>query len=130
MEKILTDDTLTQEQAKIVADKAGAMKAAMRQVPKAMEGAARAGKEMLDPTLDQASGIASQALEQAGAVVRNVGDQASAAGDALYQKSARAGRYVTQNVNQYPLPALLIASAIGYLTAYLFHACRNRAVGK
>jgi ElaB/YqjD/DUF883 family membrane-anchored ribosome-binding protein len=128
MEKILTDDTLTQEQAKIVARKAGAMKAAARQVPKTVENAARAGKEMLDPTLDQASGIASQALGQATAMVRNVGDQASAAGDALYQQSARAGRYVTSNVNQYPLPALLVASAIGYLTAYLIHVCRNRAM--
>ncbi|SRR6266851_1798735 len=128
MEKILTDDTLTQEQAKIVARKAGAMKAAARQVPKTVENAARAGKEMLDPTLDQAAGIASQALGQATAMVRNAGDQASAAGDALYQQSARAGRYVTSNVNHYPLPALLIASAIGYLTAYLIHTCRNRAM--
>ncbi len=128
MEKILTDDTLTQEQAKIVARKAGAMKAAARQVPKTVENVARAGKEMLDPTLDQAAGIASQALGQATAMVRNAGDQASAAGDALYQRSARAGRYVTSNVNQYPLPALLIASAIGYLTAYLIHTCRNRAM--
>ena len=73
MEKVLTDDTLTQEQAKIVARRAGnTMKATVRQAPKAMDGAARAGKEMLDPTLDQASGIANQAFEQATAMVRNV----------------------------------------------------------
>jgi ElaB/YqjD/DUF883 family membrane-anchored ribosome-binding protein len=129
MEKILTDDTLTQEQAKIVARRAsGAMKAAARQVPSTAESAARAGKEMLDPALDRASGIANQALEQAAAVVRNVGGQATAASDALYQQSARAGQYVTRNVNQYPLPALLIAGAIGFLAAYLMQTARNRAV--
>ena len=63
-------------------------------------------------------------------MVRNIGNQASAASDALYQQSARAGRYVTRNVNQYPLPALLVASAIGYLTAYLIHTSRNRAVDR
>ena len=128
MEKILTDDTLTQEEAKIVARKAGAMKAAARQVPKAAESAARAGKAMLDPSLGRASGVASQAVEQATAMVRSVGNQASAASDALYQQSARAGQYVTRNVNQYPLPALLIAGAIGYLTAYLMHMARHRAI--
>ncbi len=126
MEKILTDDTLTQEQAKIVARRAGDMKAAVRQVPKTVQSAARAGKEMLDPTLD--TGIANQAFEQAAAMVRNVGDQASAAGDALYQQSARAGQYVTRNVNQHPLPALLIAGAIGYMTAYLINTYRNRVM--
>jgi hypothetical protein len=129
MEKILTDDTLTQEEAKIVARKAGAaMKAAARQAPKAAESAARAGKDMLDPSLDRASGIAGHAVGQATAMVRNVGNQASAASDALYQQSARAGQYVTRNVNRYPLPALLIAGAIGYLTAYLMHIARNRAI--
>ncbi len=46
-------------------------------------------------------------------MVRNIGNQASAASDALYQQSARAGEYMTRNVNQYRLPALLIAGAIG-----------------
>ncbi len=128
MEKILTDDTLTQEETKIVARKAGAMKAAARQLPKTAESAARAGKEMLDPSLDRASGIAGQAVEQATAMARNIGNQASAASGAVYQQSARAGEYVTRNVNQYPLPALLIAGAIGYLTAYLMHTARNRAI--
>src|SRR6266851_9202330 len=130
MEKILTDDTLTQEEVKIVARKVGALKAAARQVPKTVGSAARAGNDMLDPSLAQASGIANQALEHATAMARNVGDQASAAGDALYQQSARAGRYVTRNVNQYPLPTLLVASAIGYLTAYLIHTSRNRAADR
>ena len=128
MEKILTDDTLTQEQAKIVARKAGAMRTAARQPPKTAESAARAGNGMLDPSLARASGIAGQAVEQTTAIVRNIGNQASAASGAVYQQSARAGEYVTRNVNQYPLPALLIAGAIGYLTAYLMHTARNRAI--
>ena len=125
MEKILTDDTLTQEEAKIVARKAGALKGVTRAMAKTAGSAARTGNDILDPTLDAASGIASQTLEQAKAVVRNVGDQASAAGDALHQQSARVGQYLTRNINQYPLPAVLIAGAIGYLTAYLVHTSRE-----
>ncbi len=128
MDKILTDDTLTQEEAKIVARKAGAMRAAARQPPKTAESAARGGNEMLDPSLGRASGIAGQAVEQTTAMVRNIGNQASAASGAVYQQSARAGEYVTRNVNQYPLPALLIAGAIGYLMSYLMHTARNRAI--
>jgi len=128
VDKILTDDTLTQEEAKIVARKAGAMRAAARQPPKIAESAVRAGNEMLDPSLDRASGIAGQAVEQATTMARNIGNQASAASGAVYQQSARAGEYVTRNVNQYPVPALLIAGAIGYLMAYLMHTARNRAI--
>jgi hypothetical protein len=138
MAKVLTDDSLTQEEAQIVARRAGAaLKGAAKSVPKAAARAARAGSEMLDPTLDSASGMASRAVEQAGAMVRNIGDQASVAGDALYQQSARAGQYlneqgaraglyVKRNVNQYPLTAVLVAGAIGYMTAYLFQALRDR----
>ena len=137
MAKILTDDSLTQEEAKIVARKAGlALKGAARSVPKAAASAAQAGSDMLDPTLDSGS-MAGRAVEQATAMVRNIGGQASAAGDALYHQSARAGQYVNQqsaragqyvkrNVDQYPLTAVLIAGVIGYMAAYLFQS-RNRA---
>ena len=78
---------------------------------------------------DAGEGNASaEAVEQTTAIVRNIGNQASAASGAVYQQSARAGEYVTRNVNQYPLPALLIAGAIGYLTAYLMHTARNRVI--
>ena len=60
-------------------------------------------------------------MEQAGSMARNLGEQASAATGALYQQGARAGDYVSRNVNEYPLPALLVAGAIGYGLAYLIH---------
>jgi len=63
----------------------------------------------------------SSVIEQAGSVARNLGEQASAASDALYQQGARAGDYVSRNVNEYPLPALLVAGAVGYGLAYLIH---------
>src|SRR5438874_11007914 len=116
MAKVLTDDSLTQEEAKIVASKTGtALRDAAKSVPRAAASAAQAGTEMLDPTLASASGMAGQAVEQAAAMARNFGVQASAAGDALYQRSARAGDYVKRNVYQYPLTAVLVAGAIGYL---------------
>ncbi len=121
MEKILTDDTLTQEDAKIVAREAGARKDVAGSLPEAAESAAGAGNGMLDPSLAPASGRAVQAIEQATAGARSVGDQASAAKGAVYQQSARAGEYLTRNVNRHPLTALLVASTIGYLTAYLIH---------
>jgi hypothetical protein len=121
MEKILTDDTLTQEGAKIVARKAGARKGASGSLPKAAESAVGRGNGMLDPGLAPASGLATQAIEQTTAIARSVGDQAAAATGVVYQQSARAGEYLTRNVNRHPLTALLVASTIGYLTAYLIH---------
>jgi len=139
MAKILTDDSLTQEEAKIVARRAGAaLKGAAKSMPKAAASAAQAGNDMLDPTLASGSGMAGQAVEQTAAMARNVGIQAAAAGDALYQQSARAGHYINQrgarageyvkrSVNQYPLTAVLVAGVIGYLAAYLACTTRNRA---
>jgi hypothetical protein len=121
MEKILTDDTLTQEEAKIVVRKAGARKGASGSLPKATESAAGAGNGMLDPSLAPASGPATQAIEQTTAIARSVGDQASATTSVIYQQGARAGEYLTRNVNRHPLTALLVAGTIGYLTAYLIH---------
>ena len=37
----------------------------------------------------------------------------------FYQQGARTGKYLIQNVNEYPLTALLIAGGIGYGMAYL-----------
>ena len=92
---------------------------------------------------DQAKSTANQAVEQAKNMARNLGDQARAAaadpaataqeltrrareqagvaGDALYRQGQRAGEYLTQNVNEYPLTALLIAGVIGYGLAFLIH---------
>ena len=48
--------------------------------------------------------------------------QASAASETLLQQGTRAGEYLTRNVNEYPLTALLLAGAIGYSMAYLIHS--------
>jgi hypothetical protein len=81
----------------------------------------------------------SDTVNQATTMVRNVGEQVwSAASNAggtaqelarqardqvsgMMNSSTRAGEYVTRNVNEYPLAALLIAGAVGYGLAYLFH---------
>ena len=94
--------------------------------------------------MEQAKTTANQAMEQAKTMARNIGDQAAAAaadptataqelarrardqagaaGDVLYRQGQRAGEYLTQNVNEYPLTALLIAGMIGYGLAYLVHS--------
>ena len=90
------------------------------------------------------AGIAGEAMEQAKTIARTVGEQAraaavdtgataqdlarrareqaAAASDTLYRQGARAGEYLTHNVNEYPLEALLIAAAIGYGIAHLIHS--------
>ncbi len=70
---------------------------------------------------EQAWSAASDAGATAQDLAREARDQAAAASDALYKEGARAGEYLRRNVNDYPLTAVLIAGAIGYLTAYLMH---------
>ena len=96
-----------------------------------------------DQALQQAKSTANQAIDQAKTMARNIGEQAravaadpnataqelarqareqaSAAGDVLYRQGQRAGEYLTQNVNEYPRTALLIAGMIGYGLAFLVH---------
>jgi ElaB/YqjD/DUF883 family membrane-anchored ribosome-binding protein len=89
----------------------------------------RAGSETMNEAATMARAAGEQAWSAAGDaaataqdLARQAREQASAAGDVLYQQGARAGEYVTRNVTQYPLTAVLVAGAIGYLTAYLIHA--------
>jgi ElaB/YqjD/DUF883 family membrane-anchored ribosome-binding protein len=94
--------------------------------------------------MEQTKATANQAMDQAKTMARNIGDQAAAAaadpaataqdlarlareqatvaGDVLYRQGQRAGEYLTHNVNEYPLTALLIAGMIGYGMAYLIHS--------
>jgi ElaB/YqjD/DUF883 family membrane-anchored ribosome-binding protein len=96
-----------------------------------------------DQALQQAKSTANQAIDQAKTMARNIGEQAravaadpnataqelakrareqaGAAGDVLYRQGQLAGEYLTQNVNEYPLTALLIAGMIGYGLAFLIH---------
>jgi ElaB/YqjD/DUF883 family membrane-anchored ribosome-binding protein len=101
-------------------------------------------KTTANQAMEQAKTTAGEAMEQAKTMARNIGDQAAAAaadpgataqelarrareqanvaGDVLYRQGQRAGEYLTQNVNEYPLTALLIAGMIGYGMAYLIHS--------
>ena len=101
-------------------------------------------KTTANQVMEQAKTTANQAIEQAKTMARDVGEQAravaadpgataqelarrareqaSVAGDVLYRRGQRAGDYISQNVNEYPLTALLIAGMIGYGLAYLIHS--------
>ena len=74
---------------------------------------------------EQAKAITASASESAEELGRRARDQASAAvsaaRDTIAQQGTRAGEYLTQNVNEYPITSLLIAGAIGYGLACLFH---------
>src|ERR1041384_828008 len=82
-----------------------------------------------DQALQQAKSTANQAIDQAKTMARNIGEQAravaadpNATGQELARQARqRAGEYLTQNVNEYPLTALLIAGMIGYGLAFLVH---------
>jgi ElaB/YqjD/DUF883 family membrane-anchored ribosome-binding protein len=71
---------------------------------------------------EQARTVASTATTTAQDLARRAREQTSAATDTLYQQGAQASEYLTRNVNQYPLTALLIAGAIGYGLGYLIHS--------
>ncbi|MBV9015304.1 MAG: hypothetical protein JO058_06570 [Alphaproteobacteria bacterium] len=101
-------------------------------------------KTTANQTMDQAKTTANQTMEQAKTMARNIGEQtrsvmndpgataqdlarrareqAGTAGDMLYRQGQRAGEYLSENVNEYPLAALLIAGMIGYGLAFLIHS--------
>lgn len=91
-------------------------------------------------TIEQARTMARNVGEQAWSAATNAGsaaqdlarrarEQTSGVIDPLYQQGARAGEYVTRNINDYPLATLLIAGAVGYGLAYLIHGQWQRADG-
>jgi ElaB/YqjD/DUF883 family membrane-anchored ribosome-binding protein len=71
---------------------------------------------------EQALNIANTATGTAQDLARKAREQTSAATDTLVQQGTQAGQYLTRNVNEYPLTALLIAGAIGYGLGYLIHS--------
>jgi ElaB/YqjD/DUF883 family membrane-anchored ribosome-binding protein len=71
---------------------------------------------------EQARNMASTATATAQDLARRAREQTSAATDTLYQQSTQAGEYLTRNVHEYPLTALLIAGAVGYGLGYLIHS--------
>lgn len=72
--------------------------------------------------MDMARNVGEQAWSAASNPVATATDLARRAGEQTYEQGARAGQYLTRNVNEYPLAALLIAGAVGYGMAYLFHS--------
>jgi hypothetical protein len=118
----------------------------MEQVKTTATQAAEQVKTAANQAMEQAKTTANQAMDQAKTMARNLGDQAAAAaadpagtaqdlarkateaGDVLYRQGQRAGEYLTQNVNEYPLTALLIAGMVGYGLAYLIHSQSQRQV--
>ena len=100
-------------------------------------GTAHRDNSRIDTSTDSSDGNQGGMIEKArtvGAdVARNVGEQARTAaataqelarraGEQTYEQSQRAGEYLTRNVNEYPLAALMVAGAIGYGIAYLVHS--------
>ena len=72
--------------------------------------------------MDMARNVGEQAWAAASNPVATAQDLARRAGEQTYEQGARAGQYLTRNVNEYPLTALFIAGAIGYGLGYLFHS--------
>ena len=72
--------------------------------------------------MDMARNVGEQAWAAASNPVATAQDLARRAGEQTYEQSQRAGEYLTRNVNEYPLAALMVAGAIGYGVAYLVHS--------
>ena len=75
---------------------------------------------------------AGSAMTKAGETAQDIAtrarEHAAPAAQAVYDRGARAGQYVTRNVHNYPVTALLIAAAVGYGLAYLLHGGSQREV--
>jgi hypothetical protein len=120
MEARLTDDTLTQEQAMEAARKLGNNALYQgRQAAANTEERRGQVRTMGRAVGDQVRNAVSDAGATAQDLARRAREEAALATDVFYQQGVRAGRYLIQNVNGYPLTALLIAGGIGFGMAYL-----------
>ncbi|HLY45181.1 MAG TPA: hypothetical protein VKQ73_06350 [Stellaceae bacterium] len=79
------------------------------------------GKTMARDFGERARSAASEAGTTAQDLAEKGREQVAVASDVLYQQGARAGEYLTRNVTEYPLSALLVAGVFGYAIAYLIH---------
>lgn len=96
-----------------------------RQQPEAGtgDGAVEQAKTMARTVGEQARNIAGSAGSTAQDLARRAREQVNQVNtDALYEQGARAGEFLTRNVNEYPLAALLIAGMVGYGLGYLIHS--------
>lgn len=104
----------------------GAADQAMEQAKSTANQAIEQAKTMARDLGEQARSVASDPAASAQDLARRAREQAGVAGDVLYRQGQRAGEYLTQNVNEYPLTALLIAGMVGYGLAYLIHSQSQR----
>lgn len=95
--------------------------AAREQVGSAMAKAGETAQDLANRTREQAAPAIARVTEVAQDLANRAREQAGPAAQAVYDQGARAGQYVTRNVNEYPATALLIAAAVGYGLAYLLH---------
>ena len=79
------------------------------------------GKSIAQDVANRASETARQATDRAGEFIEGVAPQAREMASNLYEQGSQTGEYVRQYTAQQPLPALLIAVAIGYALGYLVH---------
>jgi hypothetical protein len=77
---------------------------------------------MIEKARNVGMDVARNVGEQARTVAATAQDVARRAGEQTYEGGQRAGEYLTRNVNEYPLAALMVAGAIGYGVAYLVHS--------
>lgn len=82
------------------------------------EGAMEQAKTMARNVGEQARDIANTATSTAQDLARRAREQT----DTIYQQGTQASEYLTRNVNEYPLTALLVAGAVGYGLGYLIHS--------
>jgi hypothetical protein len=94
---------------------------AAEQARSAVADGTEAMRDLANRATEQASSAAAVATETARDIANRASEQVAPAAEAVYDQSARAGRYMTRNIQEYPATALLIAAAIGYGLAYLMH---------
>jgi ElaB/YqjD/DUF883 family membrane-anchored ribosome-binding protein len=79
------------------------------------------GKSMVQDLANRASEAGTQAIGQASEFVEGFAPQAKQMASNLYDQGSQSGENVRQYAAQHPLPALLIAGAIGFSLGYLIH---------
>jgi ElaB/YqjD/DUF883 family membrane-anchored ribosome-binding protein len=78
-------------------------------------------KSMVQDLANRASEAGTQAIGQASEFVEDFAPQAKQMASNLYDQGSQSGENVRQYAAQHPLPALLIAGAIGFSLGYLIH---------
>ncbi|MBV8889427.1 MAG: hypothetical protein JO305_07135 [Alphaproteobacteria bacterium] len=96
----------------------GAASDAMQQARSTAQDLGQQARSAMSDAAGAAQDIARRARDQASAAAGNLYEQGSRA---LYEQGSRAGGYLSRNVEENPLAALLIAGAVGYGLAYLIH---------